>query len=177
MKKILITGGPSTGKSTLVSELENNGLYCFHEISRELTQKMRKKGFDQFFLTNPIDFSKDLFKLRLKQYKLKINSCKFLVYDRGPIDVIAYLNFKGIEVPDELLSKSKKIDYDYIFILRPWKEIYVNDSERHETFDECLRINKFIQKTYERFNFNLLEIPKFSVNDRVRFIKKIIGYD
>ena len=43
MKKILITGGPSTGKSTLVSELENNGLHCFHEISRELTQKMRKK--------------------------------------------------------------------------------------------------------------------------------------
>ena len=177
MKKILITGGPSTGKSTLVSELEYNGLHCFHEISRELTQKMRKKGFDQFFLKKPIDFSKELFKLRLKQYKLKIHSCKFVVYDRGPIDVIAYLNYKGIVIPGELLSKSKKISYDYIFILRPWKEIYVNDSERYETFEECLIINKFIQTTYEKFNFNLIEIPKLSVLERVRFIKKIVGYE
>ena len=87
------------------------------------------------------------------------------------------MKYKGIVIPGELLSKSKKIGYDYIFILRPWKEIYVNDSERYETFEECLIINKFMQTTYEKFNFNLIEIPKLSVPERVRFIKKIVGYE
>ena len=31
MKKILITGGPSTGKTSLVSELKKHGFYCFDE--------------------------------------------------------------------------------------------------------------------------------------------------
>ena len=68
MKKILITGGPSTGKTSLVSELKKHGFYCFEEISRELTQRMRNQGIEQYFLNNPIEFSKELFKLRFKQY-------------------------------------------------------------------------------------------------------------
>ena len=47
MKKILITGGPSTGKTSLVSELKKHGFYCFDEISRELTQRMRNEGIEQ----------------------------------------------------------------------------------------------------------------------------------
>ena len=177
MKKILITGGPSTGKTELVSELERHGFYCFHEISREITQKMRKKGIKQFFLENPIKFSKELFKLRYKQYKLNINLSTYSVYDRGPIDVLAYLNFKNIEIPKNLVSTSKKINYDYIFILRPWKEIYINDSERYETFEQSLDIDRSLQQTYESFNLSLTEIPKISTKERIKFIKKVVGYE
>ena len=47
MNKILITGGPGTGKTTLVDELRNNGYLCSGEIVRNLTLKKRKEGFDQ----------------------------------------------------------------------------------------------------------------------------------
>ena len=135
MKKILITGGPSTGKTSLVSELKKHGFYCFEEISRELTQRMRNQGIEQYFLNNPIEFSKELFKLRFKQYEQEVESHNFIVYDRGPIDVLAYLDFKKIKIPIDLINKSKEISYDHIFIMKPWKNIYVNDSERYETFE------------------------------------------
>ena len=108
MKKILITGGPSTGKTSLVSELKKHGFYCFDEISRELTQRMRNEGIEQYFLNNPIEFSKELFKLRFKQYEKEVDTFNFIVYDRGPIDVLAYLDFKKIEIPADLINKSKE---------------------------------------------------------------------
>ncbi|MDB0043619.1 ATP-binding protein, partial [Flavobacteriaceae bacterium] len=49
-KKILITGGPGTGKTELINELENQGFNCEKEISREITESEQKKGVDQFFL-------------------------------------------------------------------------------------------------------------------------------
>ena len=36
-KKILITGGPGTGKTELIKGLENLGFNCEKEISREIT--------------------------------------------------------------------------------------------------------------------------------------------
>ena len=47
MKKILITGGPGTGKTSLVNELKNNGYLCSEEIVRDLTIRKRDEGVDQ----------------------------------------------------------------------------------------------------------------------------------
>ena len=174
MKKILITGGPSTGKTSLVSELKKHGFYCFDEISRELTQRMRNKGIEQYFLNNPIQFSRELFKLRFKQYEQKVDNFNFQVYDRGPIDVLAYLDFKTIEIPNDLINKSRVISYDHIFILRPWEDIYVNDSERYETFIECINIHKSLLKTYKNFDLDLIDVPNSSIEERIKFVKRFI---
>jgi predicted ATPase len=74
-KKILITGGPGTGKTELINELENQGFNCEKEISREITESEQKKGVDQFFLKDPIEFSKRLMFLRTNQY----NKYKMLI--------------------------------------------------------------------------------------------------
>ena len=37
VKKIIITGGPGTGKTSLIEELKKNNFKCFDEISREIT--------------------------------------------------------------------------------------------------------------------------------------------
>ena len=43
-KKILITGGPGTGKTELIKGLENEGHNCEHEIVRKITEEAQKKG-------------------------------------------------------------------------------------------------------------------------------------
>ena len=48
-KKILITGGPGTGKTELIKGLENLGFNCEKEISREITEMNRKKELNSFF--------------------------------------------------------------------------------------------------------------------------------
>ena len=43
-QKIVLIGGPGTGKSTVLNELISRGHLCMQEISREVTLAAQKKG-------------------------------------------------------------------------------------------------------------------------------------
>ena len=61
----MVTGGPGTGKSSLIHELKQRGHCCLDEISRQVTLEARKNGIEQLFLTQPLAFSELLLKGRL----------------------------------------------------------------------------------------------------------------
>ena len=67
-KKIVLIGGPGTGKTSVLDELKSRSFYCMEEISREITIKAQKDGIEQLFLEDPILFSKLLLKGREEQY-------------------------------------------------------------------------------------------------------------
>ena len=167
--KILITGGPGTGKTSLIKELLNRGFFCFPEIVRELKSSKRSYGVKNYFESSPVDFTEKLFDLRTNQYKKEIKS-DTIFYDRGPIDSIAYLKFKKINCPSRLINLAKTIKYDFYFNAEPWEKIYVNDEIREETFNQCEMIHQSILSTYKQFNAELISLPFESVNDRVEFI-------
>ncbi|MBQ0787779.1 MAG: ATP-binding protein, partial [Oceanihabitans sp.] len=83
-KKIIITGGPGTGKTSIINELVKRGYNCIEEISRQITLKAREDGIEQLFLTEPLLFSELLLKGRKKQFE-EANAFKedFIFLDRG----------------------------------------------------------------------------------------------
>ena len=62
-------GGPSSGKTTLINHLQEEGFICYPEISREVTLKAREKGIEQLFLTNPMLFGEMLLEEELNNLK------------------------------------------------------------------------------------------------------------
>ena len=70
----------------------------------------------------------------------------------------------------EFFNKTRKIVYDYVFILPPWREIYVNDKARYETYDQSIKIYEEILAIYKLLNVNLIELEKNSVNRRIDII-------
>jgi hypothetical protein len=48
-QKIVLIGGPSTGKTSVINTLTDLGYYCMPEISREVTLKAKENGIDQLF--------------------------------------------------------------------------------------------------------------------------------
>lgn len=173
-KKILITGGPGTGKTELIKGLENEGHNCEHEIVRKITEEAQKKGVDQFFLKDPIEFSKRLMTLRLDQFK-KTQNTKYTFFDRGVHEIIAYLNFLNIEFENKFFEQTKGIIYDYVFILPPWKEIYKNDNARYESYEESVKIHEEICNIYKILNVNLITLDKTTVKKRIASILKSIN--
>ena len=175
-KKIVITGGPGTGKSTLVNELIKRGYTCLEEISRQVILNAKKEGIDQLFLTNPLLFSELLLKGREKQFSdADIYKNETVFFDRGVHDVLAYMDFIGDNYPDNFTETCKNSKYDLVFILKPWETIYTSDNERYESFEQALKIHNHLVNTYKSYNYNLIDVPFGTVKERTDFILKTLN--
>jgi predicted ATPase len=170
-KKIVITGGPGTGKSSIIKELKKRGFICFDEISRQVTLDARKNGVEQLFLTQPLLFSELLLEGRKKQYKEANSQNTSLVFlDRGLPDVLAYMDYFNSEYPNNFIETCKKSTYDHVFILAPWQEIFESDSVRYESFDQAIEIHEHLLNTYKKYNYNLLDVPFGSIEKRTDYV-------
>ncbi|GHC52537.1 AAA family ATPase [Ulvibacter litoralis] len=173
-KRIVISGGPGSGKTTLISHLESEGHTCMHEVSRAVIHEAQKQGIDQLFLTNPILFSQKLLEGRLQQFldASKYNELPFIFYDRGMPDVTAYMDFIDSHYPENFSETCSINKYDIIFLLPPWEEIYTQDNERYESFEQAEKIYHFLLKGYQSYGYNVIEVPVGTVEDRIAYIHK-----
>lgn len=170
-KKIVITGGPSTGKTTLINALKQLGYNCFDEISRQVTLEARQQGIEQLFLEDPLLFSQKLLEGRTEQFKSAEKATSNLVFlDRGIPDVLAYMDYIGDTYPKEFTDRCTAHRYDAVVVLQPWEDIYATDEERYESFEQAKLIHHHLESTYTRFKYNLIELPKDTVPNRVNFL-------
>jgi len=170
-KKIVITGAPGTGKTTLVNKLIEIGIPCLPEISREITLKAREEGIDQLFLEQPLLFSTKLIEGRTQQfYEASTFDHEFVFLDRGLPDVVAYLDFIGDSSPEEFIKTCEENRYDLVFILPPWKTIYVSDDARYENFEQAKQIDNHLVLTYKKFGYSPIVVPEASPEERLQFI-------
>lgn len=168
---IVILGGPGTGKSTIIEGLSAMGHCCYPEISRQVTIEAQQKGIDQLFLTNPLLFSELLLEGRKKQYDNAVLEPHSLVFlDRGIPDVLAYMNYIGDQYPDHFETPCLEKKYSKAFLLPPWEEIYVSDLERYESFEQAIEIQNHLIATYQKYGYDLIEVPKDIVENRIKFI-------
>ncbi|WP_179334578.1 AAA family ATPase [Winogradskyella costae] len=170
-KKVVIAGGPGTGKTTIINKLREREFLCYDEISRQITLQAREDGIEQLFLTEPLLFSEKLLEGRVKQFTDAENELENVVFlDRGLPDVIAYMDYIGDTYPKHFVETCENHNYNAIYILAPWQEIFTSDSERYENFEEAIEIHNHLLETYKRFGYHLIDVPFGSVDSRVDFI-------
>jgi len=174
-KTIVITGGPGSGKTSIINELTKRGFTCFEEISRTIILKSREVGIEQLFLTNPIKFSELLLSGRIEQYNEAIKSNnEFVFLDRGIPDIPAYMDFKGNTYSEIFAQACKNHNYDSVFILAPWQDIFITDNERYENFDQALEIHEKLLDTYTRYGYDLRDVPFGSIEARADHIINVV---
>jgi predicted ATPase len=168
---IVIIGGPGTGKSTIIDGLIEKGFCCYPEISREITLEAKKQGIEQLFLENPLLFSELLLEGRKNQFKNALKETKETVFiDRGIPDILAYMHYIGDSYPPHFDLACRENLYTKIFILPPWEEIYVSDEARYENFEQAKLIHNHLLETYKNYGYELIEVPKDTLDKRILFI-------
>ncbi len=171
-QKIVISGGPGTGKSTIINFLKSEGHQCLEEVSRHIILDAQKKGID-LFSKDPMLFSNLILDARISQFHEAERAKKELVFfDRGLPDVFAYLNYIDIKYPNHFIDQSEKHLYHKVFLTPPWKEIYTNDNERYENFEQSKTIHTYIKQAYEQLGYKPIIIPTGTIEERVAFIFK-----
>lgn len=163
IQRFIITGGPATGKSSIIEYFQQIGYPCFEEVSRDIIQEQNIKTSAKSF-----DFESAVFQDRKKQY---LSASKLHFYDRSMLDGLAYMKLQNIHIPHQMLTDVKIHRYESkVFIAPAWGEIYHQDSERLEIFEEAIAIDKSLRKIYQFFGYELVEIPLTTVEERVKFI-------
>ncbi len=168
---IVIIGGPGTGKSTIIDGLVADGYCCYPEISRQVTLEAQKEGIEQLFLEKPLLFSEKLLEGRIKQFEnAKEEPAEVVFIDRGIPDVVAYMDYIGDNYPEHFKEACEVCKYSKIFLLPPWEEIYKSDGERYENFEQAKTIYNHLVETYKKYGYELIEVPKDTVTNRILYI-------
>ena len=169
-QKYIITGAPGTGKTAIINALKKEGHSCAEEISRTIITQEMASGGDALPWKNLAAFSQQVIALRKAQHT-NAPKGKTYFFDRGIIDVIAYLKHDNLAVNNDIMEMVKQFPYNKTVFYTPiWTEIYTNDSERKEDILTAKNIENVLLTTYQSFGYHLIEIPKFTIKERVDFI-------
>ena len=175
VRRIVISGGPGSGKTTITEELASMGYDIMPEISREIILNAREKGVDQLFLTDPLLFSKMLLEGRIQQYKEgEKYKGSHLFYDRGIPDVNAYMDYLGTDYPRIFHDACENHIYDEVFLLPPWQSIYIKDNERYESYEQAKLIYDFLYRKYADLGYYIYNVPEGTSRERSEYILEVL---
>jgi predicted ATPase len=149
--KYVITGGPGSGKSTLIDLLQQGGYHCSAEVSRQM-------------------IIREVLSEMISEWK-SITGTQPSFFDRGIPDVIAYLKLADLDIDNSYYEQAEAHPYAHkVFILPPWQDIYINDPERWQSYNESVAIYKMIRETYTSLGYQLVEVPLMPVTQRMEFV-------
>lgn len=180
MKKIVITGGSYSGKTSLIEEFGKQGHKTVPEaamiIINELNDKLGVEGQINWRIKNPAEFQMMIIKKQLEfELSAQAEEGEMIFFDRSIFDSLAYYRLHNVEISQKALDLFKKYpsDYDKVFFL----ETLSNFQERKETgriIDKNMATQEklHIRDVYNEIGIDMVFVEEMSVEERLIFIKK-----
>ncbi len=163
----VITGGPSSGKTTVLNELAKLGYLIYPEAARVFIDREMAKGKSlREIRGNEADFQKRVLKIKIRVEK-EAPKDKIVFFDRAIPDSIAYYQICGLD-PKEVLKFCQRKTYRKIFFLEqlPFNQDYA----RVEDGKTVKKLNKLLKKSYQNLGYEVVTIPVMPIRERVKRI-------
>lgn len=170
----VLTGGPGSGKTSLLGALAAFGLATAPEAGRNIIRQQMAIGGNALPWADRLLYAELMLSWDIGSFHATSDETAF--FDRGIPDTIGYLSLCGITVPDHFHRAAETLRYNpTVFILPPWPEIFHNDTERKQTLEEAEATHRVMRETYKTLGYRLVEVPRIGRQDRLAFVLGAAG--
>jgi predicted ATPase len=167
----IITGGPGSGKSTVIDALAKRGISTMPESGRTIIQDQVAISGKALPWADRRAFAELMLSWEMRSYRMGLSLNAPVIFDRGVPDVLGYLRLTGLSIPAHVERAAQMFRYNrQVFIAPPWREIFQIDAERKQSFDEAQATYEAMIKTYSGLGYTLIQLPLDSVEERVRYV-------
>ena len=161
--RIVITGGPSVGKTTIVSGVAERGFSIVHEFATEIIKEgVVLPWLDRCAFQNEV--------LRRQCFAEKelsgVEGPVFL--DRGLFDGEAYYIYDKLEIP-EIFSQLDASQYSLAFLVE-LLPFFDKNEVRRENLDFTREISVILENCYTSRGVEVVRVPAMSPEERVDFV-------
>lgn len=174
MKRYILTGAPSAGKTTLIRALVGHGYSVVQEAATDIIALKQAQGIQEPWQSP--SFVDDIVSLQKKR-QIKAVSGTVQFHDRSAICCYALSKYLGHSPSSALLKEIERLERENIF----QREVFFIENlgfckptaARKISFEDSLVFEKFHIDAYLHFGYKLIEIGKGSVRSR---IDEILGF-
>lgn len=169
----VITGGPGSGKTSLINELNNSGYLTVPEEGRRIIKEQTESAGEALPWKNKSLFAALMLKSSLEAYHkiLQESTGSLVFFDRGIPDTIGYMELENIPISPETEQIIHANPYHInVFLLPPWRAIYETDNERKQSWQEAVNTYEIMRDIYIRYGYNIINVPFDTVINRKKII-------
>lgn len=191
LKKIILTGGPHTGKTTLFNALKkqyfNRKDFAFvSEPATELFSQKQAKTPDttptihksMFPWDGYNEFSKRVIAKSLELEQAIPTTTTLAILDRSLIDTVAYARLNLCEhILPNLFTLIKQANYTHVLFF-DFVGQYTSSTVRNESYHDAIMAHNALREAYKEqtqlHGYQFIEIPSLSITERLLMIQNII---
>ncbi len=169
----VITGAPSSGKTTLVTELEKLGYWVIHGAARALIEEELALDRTLEEIRADAESFENLVLARKIASEARLPKDELIIFDRAVLDSIAYFEMAGMD-PGAVFAKSPRNRYKRVFLLDPLP--YERDEARIEDWAAVIKLDQALERSYRMFSYDVARIGVMPIQERLRIIIEEIGH-
>ena len=164
----VITGGPSSGKTTTVNLLKERGYITTIEHARHYIDAQRLKGRTvEEMRRNQKEFQLGVMEMQIQQ-ESEISPDVLVFLDRAIPDTLAYYRFFNLTEDVKLTEALRTACYKKVFIL-DYLPIVI-DYARKEDLVAQKRLHSLLIEVYTTLGFPIVHVPVLPPEERVDYI-------
>jgi predicted ATPase len=167
----VITGCSGGGKSSIIEALKAKEHVCVGEAGRQIVKEEVESGGNRTPWQDAVKFRDLLFARYKSLYEQFIDQTVPVFFDRGIPEVLSASRLLDTPISEEHWRAAKQYRYAHkVFVAPPWPELFQKDDERKHTLEDALKEYPLTLGAYRECGYELVELPRLPVADRVEFI-------